>query len=68
MADMAPIDLGLVPWRCLEANGRLATTVRGHYDYYGITGNSVALLRFRHEVTAIWRRWLLRQRRDGEIA
>ena len=39
----------------------------GHFAYYGITGNSVALSRFRHEATHIWRRWLSRRRRDGEI-
>ena len=46
----------------------LSQKLMGHYGYYGITGNSVALSRFRHEVTDIWRRWLSRQRRDGEIA
>lgn len=40
----------------------------GHYGYYGITGNSSALSRFRDGVTRIWRRWLSRQHRDGEIA
>jgi group II intron reverse transcriptase/maturase len=39
----------------------------GHFAYYGITGNSVALSLFRHLATGIWRRWLSRQRRDGTI-
>jgi hypothetical protein len=39
----------------------------GHFAYYGITGNSVALSLFRHLATRIWRRWLSRQRRDGTI-
>jgi RNA-directed DNA polymerase len=39
----------------------------GHFAYYGITGNSVALSLFRHLATDIWRRWLSRQRRDGTI-
>ena len=39
----------------------------GHFAYYGITGNSVALSLFRHLATDIWRRWLSRQRRDGAI-
>jgi hypothetical protein len=39
----------------------------GHYAYYGITGNSVALGLFRHLATRTWRRWLSRQRRDGAI-
>lgn len=52
----------------LEQYLTLSQKLMGHYGYYGITGNSVALSRFRHEVTDIWRRWLSRQRRDGEIA
>ena len=51
-----------------EQHLTLSQKLMGHYAYYGITGNSVALSRFRHEVTDIWRRWLSRQRRDGEIA
>ncbi len=39
----------------------------GHFAYYGITGNSVALSLFRHLATDIWRRWLSRHRRDGAI-
>lgn len=33
----------------------------GHYRYYGITGNSKALSRFRHEATRRWRGWLNRR-------
>ena len=39
----------------------------GHFAYYGITGNSVGLSRFRWYATRIWRRWLSRRRRDGDI-
>lgn len=39
----------------------------GHFAYYGITGNSVALSLFRRAAIHIWRRWLSRQRRDGTI-
>ena len=46
----------------------LSQKLVGHFAYYGITGNSVALSRFRYMATHIWRRWLSRQRRDGEIA
>ncbi|TMB19359.1 MAG: hypothetical protein E6J59_12110 [Deltaproteobacteria bacterium] len=34
----------------------------GHYSYCGITGNSVAITRFRHEVRSGWRKWLNRRR------
>src|SRR6202042_3599253 len=45
----------------------LCQKLRGHFAYYGITGNSVALSRFRWFVTGIWRKWLSRRRRQGTI-
>ncbi len=35
--------------------------IRGHYAYYGITGNARALVLFRHTVLQIWRKWLRRR-------
>ena len=35
--------------------------VRGHYAYYGITGNGEALKRFRYYVKRIWHKWLGRR-------
>lgn len=39
----------------------LSQKLRGHYGYYGITGNSHALSRFRDEVARIWKKWLSRR-------
>jgi len=39
----------------------LTRKLRGHFAYYGITGNADALARFRHEVTSTWRKWLNRR-------
>lgn len=39
----------------------LCQKMRGHFGYYGVTGNSQALSRFRHEVLGIWRYWLSRR-------
>jgi len=39
----------------------LSLKLRGHYAYYGITGNADALARFQHEVKRIWRKWLDRR-------
>ena len=39
----------------------LKQKVQGHYGYYGITGNSKALVRFVHETKRIWRQWLDRR-------
>ncbi len=40
----------------------------GHFGYYGITGNSLALTRFRTAATWIWKRWLSRRRRGGRMS
>lgn len=45
----------------------LALVIRGHCNYYGLTGNSKQLTRFREAVVRIWRRWLGRRSRDGTI-
>ena len=50
-----------------EQHEKLSVKLRGHYAYYGITGNSFTLTRFRKEVTLVWRRWLSRRRRAGQV-
>jgi RNA-directed DNA polymerase len=44
-----------------EQHKTLVAKVRGHYNYFGITGNSRALSRFLHEVKRAWRKWLGRR-------
>ena len=39
----------------------LSRKLKGHYAYYGITGNASALARFRHEVRGVWHKWLSRR-------
>lgn len=39
----------------------LATKLRGHYNYYGLTGNHDALARFALEVRRAWQKWLARR-------
>jgi group II intron reverse transcriptase/maturase len=46
----------------------LSQKLTGHFGYYGITGNSDALSRFRWSAVRLWRRSLSRRRRDGMIA
>jgi group II intron reverse transcriptase/maturase len=48
-----------------EQHQTLSQKLRGHFAYYGITGNSKSLSRFGYEVTWIWRKWLSRRRRQG---
>jgi RNA-directed DNA polymerase len=44
-----------------EQRKQLGMKLRGHFEYYGITGNSEALSRFCHEVRRVWREWLNRR-------
>jgi group II intron reverse transcriptase/maturase len=44
-----------------EQHRELVQKLRGHYGYYGITGNSYALSRFLHEVKRRWCYWLNRR-------
>ena len=44
-----------------EQHAALNRKLRGHYAYYGITGNAPALARFRHEVHRRWHKWLSRR-------
>ena len=43
---------------------QLSRRLRGHYGYYGITGNFRALDNFYRQVTREWRKWL--DRRSGK--
>lgn len=42
---------------------KLNEKLRGHYAYYGVTGNSGALSRFSRVVHQRWRKWLTRRNR-----
>jgi hypothetical protein len=46
----------------------LAAKLLGHCQYYGITGNSVALGRFRHEMMRVWRSWLNRRSQRASMS
>jgi hypothetical protein len=45
----------------------LSQKLRGHFAYYGITGNAEALNRFRRGVIGLWRKWLSRRHRASPI-
>jgi hypothetical protein len=47
-----------------EQQQKLNQKLRGHYTYYGVTGNATALSRFLHEVERRWRKWLTRRNRE----
>jgi group II intron reverse transcriptase/maturase len=51
-----------------EQHRTLSQKLRGHYGYYGITGNGMAIQRFRNLVVRIWKKWLARRRRRGFLS
>jgi group II intron reverse transcriptase/maturase len=46
---------------------QLLSKLRGHSGYYGIIGNSRSLSSVHHRVKRIWRKWLDRRSRSGEM-
>jgi group II intron reverse transcriptase/maturase len=50
-----------------EQQRTLSQKLRGHYAYYGITGNSYALSAFRTAVVNCWREWLSRRNRERSM-
>jgi hypothetical protein len=45
----------------LDQTKTLNSKLRGHFNYYGITGNSYSLQTFRFQVHRIWKKWLSRR-------
>jgi len=50
-----------------EQHQTLGKKLRGHYAYYGITGNAEALRNFFFEVKRTWRKWLSRRSQRSYI-
>ena len=50
-----------------EQQQTLSQKLRGHFAYYGITGNAPALSAFRLWVVRCWRHWLNRRHRERSL-
>lgn len=50
-----------------EQQRRLNRGLRGHYQYYGITGNFQGLSQLYEHVVSTWRKWLGRRGRRGSM-
>jgi RNA-directed DNA polymerase len=50
-----------------EQHQMLGQKLRGHFAYYGITGNAAALSRYREVVKNLWRKWLGRRHRAAPL-
>jgi group II intron reverse transcriptase/maturase len=53
--------------RLADQQVSLNRKLRGHYQYYGITGNSGQLARFHRFATRTWRKWLSRRSRVAAL-
>ena len=45
----------------------LGQKLRGHFNYYGIRGNSKAIGRFAYEARRLWKKWLSRRSQRGSL-
>ena len=50
-----------------EQHSSLASKLRGHYQYYGITGNSPSLACFKWHTERLWKYWLERRSQRGRM-
>ena len=50
-----------------EQHQVLVQKLRGHYAYYGITGNAMALCNLSFEVRRTWKKWLSRRSQRNNI-
>jgi group II intron reverse transcriptase/maturase len=53
--------------RVAEQQAALNRKLRGHYAYYGVTGNGRALGRFERQTARLWRKWLHRRSRAAHM-
>ncbi len=50
-----------------EQHRALSRKLRGHYAYFGLTGNAAALSCFLRQVERIWRKWLNRRSQRAKM-
>ena len=50
-----------------EQHAALCHKLRGHYSYYGITGNYRSLTLYWYRVRQTWRYWLNRRNRENRM-
>jgi RNA-directed DNA polymerase len=50
-----------------DQHAHLSSMMRGHYGYYGMSGNSRRLRWYARQVTRIWKKWLSRRGRHSSL-
>lgn len=53
--------------RIVDQHAQLSTKLVGHYQYYGVPGNSRALNRLRWLTGRVWQKWLNRRSQRGKM-
>lgn len=51
-----------------EQAAALGAKLRGHYQYYGLRGNSAGIGRFLYVARRLWRKWLSRRSQRGRLS
>jgi RNA-directed DNA polymerase len=51
-----------------EQHKTLCRKLRGHYSYFGVTGNYQMLAKVGNQMERIWRKWLCRRSRDARFS
>ncbi len=54
-------------WLLREQHRRLCQMLRGHFAYFGVTGNSERLANLYEQVRRSWRKWLSRRSRNSPV-
>ena len=57
----------MMHWPVNVQHDRLCRMLKGHYGYFGITGNFRRLARLLQEVRRMWRRWLSRRSSKSDL-
>lgn len=55
-------------WPLRDQQSRLGSMLRGHFAYYGITGNMERVTAFHHAACRLWRKWLNRRSRQPSLS
>lgn len=54
--------------RLREQHERLCRKMRGHFAYFGISGNNKQLAKLRHHVASCWQKWLSRRSTKSKVS
>ena len=57
----------MMHWPLNAQHDRLSQMLKGHYAYFGITGNFRRLMRLHHVVRWLWRKWLSRRSWESRL-